>query len=208
MQFGEGGILVTNLDSGADFSKCRFLGLDFSSAIPNWLYDITEIRDLYGGMFVAGNHSSTEIQAVVLMSQMKRIKGIIGERRKAFSYLRKRFSENDAIYLPPKDTLETKGTHHLYLFRINPEKAGGNIQDLKKLLTKRGITQIPHFGPLYHFELLKKMGYNKTEIAGMCPNTEQVFNNEFTHFPLYKFSQEKLEYLADNVLEALDEMNG
>ena len=206
--FGEGGLLVTNLDCGDDFSKCRFLGLDFSRTIPNWLYDITAIRDLNGGWFVAGNHSSTEIQAVALISQMKRIKSIIGERRKAFLYLRKRFAENNSIYLPPKDTPETKGTHHLYLFRINPEKAGGNIQDLKKLLTKRGITQIPHFGPLYHFELLKTMGYNKTEIAGMCPNTEQVFNNEFTHFPLYKFPQEKLEYLADNVLDALDEMKG
>lgn len=206
--FGEGGLLVTNLDAGEDFSKCRFLGLDFSRTIPNWLYDITPIRNLRGNWFVAGNHSSTEIQAVVLMSQMKRIKTIIAERQKAFNYLRKRFSEDDAIYLPPEDTKETRGTHHLYLFRIHPEKAGGTIQDLKILLRKRGIIQIPHFGPLYHFDLLKKMGYNKNEIAVQCPNTEQVFNNEFTHFPIYKFPREKLAYLADGVLDAIKEMRG
>ena len=94
------------------------------------------------------------------------------------------------------------------MLRINPEKAGGNIQDLKQLLQKRGITQIPHFGPLYHFDLLKKCGYNKKEIAAQCPNTEQVFNNEFTHLPLYKFTNEKLNFLADNVLDALNEMRG
>lgn len=206
--FGEGGLLVTNLDAGADFPKCRFLGLDFTRTIPNWLYDVTPIRNLRGRWFPAGNHSSTEIQAVVLFSQLKRIKEVIGERRKAFQYLRKRFSEDNAIYLPPKDTKDTKSTHHLYLFRINPEKAGGTIQDLKKLLEKRGITQIPHFGPLYHFDVLRKMGYKKREIAEQCPNTEQVFNKEFTHLPLYKFSKKKLEYLADNVLEAIKEMRG
>ena len=206
--FGEGGLLVTNQNAGKDFYKCRFLGLDFTKTIPNWLYDVTPIQNLRRKWFVAGNHSSTEIQAVVLISQLKRIRTIISQRRKAFTYLRKRFSENNAIYLPPKDTKETKGTHHLYIFRINPEKAGGTIQDLKKLLHNRGITQIPHFGPLYHFDLLKKLGYNKKEIEEQCPNTEQVFKNEFTHLPLYKFPQEKLEYLADNVLEALDEMRG
>ncbi len=206
--FGEGGLLVSNLDVGADFSKCRFLGLDFTKTIPNWLYDITPIKNLKGKWFPAGNHSSTEIQAVLLLSQIKRLKNVIGERRKAFNYLRKRFSEEKAIYLPPEDTKSTKSTHHLYLLRINPEKAGGTIQDLKKLLTKRGITQIAHFGPLYHFEVCKKLGYRKKEIAEQCPNTERVFNNEFTHLPLYKFSKDKLKYLADNVLEAIKEMKG
>ncbi len=206
--FGEGGLLVSNLNAGKDFSRCRFLGLDFTRKIPHWLYDVSPIRDLRGNWFVAGNHSSTEIQAVALLSQIKRIKTIIGERRKAFNYLRKRFSEDKAIYLPPEDTKDTKGTHHLYLLRINPEKAGGTIQDLKKLLDNRGITQIPHFGPLYHFDVLHKMGYNKSEIAHQCPITERVFNNEFTHLPLYQLSRGKLEYLADNVMEALNEMRG
>jgi len=206
--FGEGGLLVSNLDAGADFSKCRFLGLDFTKTIPNWLYDVTAIKNLKGKWFAPGNHSSTEIQAVLLLSQIRRLKKVIGERRKAFSYLNKRFSQEKAIYLPPADTKNTKSTHHLYLLRINPEKAGGTIQDLKKLLAKRGITQIPHFGPLYHFEVCKKSGYRKKEIAEQCPNTEQVFNKEFTHLPLYKFPAEKLKYLADNVLEAIKEMKG
>ena len=206
--FGEGGLLVSNLDEGEDFSKCRFLGLDFTKAIPNWLYDITPVKALDGNFFVAGNHSSTEIQAVALLSQMHRVKEIIRERFNAFSYLRKRFSEESAIYLPNEDTEKTKGTHHLYLLRIDPEKAGGNIQDLKKLLENRGIVQIPHFAPLYHFDLLTKMGYDKKEIAEQCPNAEQVFNNEFTHLPLYKFPRNKLEYLADNVLGAIREMRG
>lgn len=206
--FGEGGLLVSNLDAGADFAKCRFLGLDFTTTIPNWLYDVTPVKNLRGNWFVGGNHSATEIQAVLLLSQLKRINRIIEARKKAFDYLNERFAEEDAIYLPMDDTPETKSTHHLYLLRINPERAGGNIQDLKGLLTKRGITQIPHFGPLYHFDVCRKMGYDKDAIAETCPHTEQIFNNEFTHLPLYPLSQDQLECLADQVLDAIREMKG
>jgi dTDP-4-amino-4,6-dideoxygalactose transaminase len=169
---------------------------------------VTPVKNLKGNWFAAGNHSSTEIQAVLLLSQLRRISHIIAARKTAFDYLNKRFSEEEAIYLPLNDTAETKSTHHLYLLRINPEKAGGNIQDLKKLLTNRGITQIPHFGPLYHFDICRKMGYRKEEIAESCPNTEQVFTHEYTHLPLYPLSQDQLEYLADQVLDAVRELKG
>ncbi len=68
---GEGGILVTNTKLGRQFGKSRFVGLDLSKKIPNWLYDVVAI-DGMRGPFAAGNHSATEIQAVALGSQLQR----------------------------------------------------------------------------------------------------------------------------------------
>jgi dTDP-4-amino-4,6-dideoxygalactose transaminase len=91
---------------------------------------------------------------------------------------------------------------------VDPVKAGGNVQDLKKKLDDRGVTNIPHFAPLYKFELVKSLGYDQEKITKSCPNAEEVFNNRFTHLPLYPLTKEQLEYLADAVLDAVKEMQG
>ena len=104
------------------------------------------------------------------------------------------------------DTDDIQATYHLYLFQIDPEKAGGDIQVLKKKLDDRGITNIPHFAPLYKFDVMKKLGYDTEKITETCPVAEEVFNRRFTHLPLYGLSQDQMEYMADSVLEAVAEM--
>ena len=47
---GEGGILCTSLPFGKQLPKARFLGLDFSRQIPNWLYDVTAVRARTAGL--------------------------------------------------------------------------------------------------------------------------------------------------------------
>ncbi len=203
--FGEGGIVCTNLPFGEHFGKCRFLGVDMSRKIKNWLYDVVPLDGKYG-TFAAGNSSSTEIQAIGLIQQMKRMDSIITERGKNAEYLVERLKENDAIIVPPMDTSVIKSTHHLFLLQIDPEKAGGDIQTLKQKLQERGITNIPHFAPLYKFDVVKRLGYPVEDIEASCPQTEAVFNRRFTHLPLYGFNSEQLRYLADGVLEAVSEM--
>lgn len=203
--FGEGGILVCTLPFGENLSMARFVGLDFSRKIENWLYDVSALPGKYG-WYATGNYSTTEIQAIGLIRQLTRIDQIIESRRKNAEYLTHRLSENDAIIPQLLDNDEIKSTHHLYLLQIDPQKANGNIQILKKKLEDRGITNIPHFGPLYKFDVLKKLGYDTKKIEATCPNTENVFNNRFTHLPLYGLSQEQMAYMADNILEAVAEM--
>ncbi len=78
--FGEGGILVTNVESFKDdMRRARFLGTDFSHAIKDWLYDVTCCQGKYGP-FVAGNASTTEIQGLGLCLQLGRIDEIIAAR--------------------------------------------------------------------------------------------------------------------------------
>ncbi|HHW48553.1 MAG TPA: DegT/DnrJ/EryC1/StrS family aminotransferase [Clostridiaceae bacterium] len=201
--FGEGGILCTSIDGFADeMKRARFLGLDFSEPIKNWLYNVSPIRGKYHP-FVPGNCSSTEIQALGLKLQIERNDKIIAERKRAAEYLNSRFAENDAIIPQDLGNEDYEPTFHLYLLQIDPEKAGGDIQTFKKLLAEKGVTNIPHFGPLYKFRIVEEMGYDPDEIAKTCPVCEEVFNRRFTHLPLYGLTDEQLEYMADSVLECV-----
>lgn len=204
--FGEGGILTTNIPNfGPELKRARFLGLDFTCPIKDWLYNITPIQGKEAP-FVPGNSSVTEIQALGLSLQIERNEEIIGVRRKAAAYLTERFKENDAIIPQDLGNEDIKPTFHLYLLQIDPAKAGGDIQVLKKKLEEKGVTQIAHFGPLYRFKIVQDMGYDSDEIAKTCPVCEELFYRRYTHLPLYGLSDEQLRYMADAVLEAVKEM--
>ncbi len=203
--FGEGGVLTSNLPFGEELKKARFLGLDLSKKIKNWLYDVVAL-DGKAGPFVAQNCSSTEIQALGLLRQLDRVEDIIRIRRKNAEYLSNRFAENDAIIPQLLDTEDIKATYHLYLLQIDPARAKGTVQDLKRKLEARGITNIPHFAPLYKFDVVRKMGYDTEAIERSCPNAEEVFNNRFTHLPLYGLDEAQVSYMADAVLESVAEI--
>lgn len=204
---GEGGLLLSNEDwAGPQFPGARFLGLDFSRKIKDWLYDISPLTDRFGQPQVAQNHSATEIQALGLVLQMQRLDEIIALRRKAAEYMNSVLSQEEGILVEKADTPDTYGTHHLYLLRIDPEKVGGNIQTLSQKLAAKGLTNITHFGPMYRFKIMKDLGYDEEAIAATCPNTEKMFYSAYTHLPLYPLTQEQLEYQAKAVVEAVQEM--
>ena len=202
---GEGGLLVTDLPCGRNFGKARFLALDLGRKIRNWLYDVVALKGR-GGPFAAGNHSATEIQALGLSLQMKRLEAVIAKRRRAAVYLTRRLAGVDGLVTPPADTARTRGTHHLYLLRVDPARAGGDVQVLKRRLTEKGVVNIPHFAPLYKFSVMKQLGYDTAAIQRTCPNAEEVFNRQFTHLPLYGLTPADLKYMADAVIEAVNEM--
>lgn len=204
--FGEGGVLTTNIQAlRKDLKRARFLGLDFSQKIKDWLYDITAIPGKERP-FVAGNCSTTEIQALGLSLQIDRFDQIVAQRREAAEYMTRRLSVNPAILPQDLGNDDIQPTFHLYLLQIDPEKAGGDIQQLKKKLEEKGVTNIPHFGPLYRFDILRTLGYDRDAIAATCPVCEEVFYRRFTHLPIYGLSREQLDYMADAILASVEEM--
>lgn len=202
---GEGGILVSNTPFAKDLRRARFLGLDLSRQIPNWLYDVPAFEGKRGPFFT-GNYSTTEVQALCLLLQMKRLKGIIAKRKRAARYLDSRLRKEPGIMTPPGDDEHVRSAYHLYLLQIDPDKVGGDIKTLKKKLDARGIVQIPHFAPLYKFSVMRQLGYDTAAIEATCPVAEEAFQHRFTHLPLYDFNKEQLKYLADAVLDAVGEM--
>jgi dTDP-4-amino-4,6-dideoxygalactose transaminase len=204
--FGEGGIVLTNVPGFApEMKRARFLGLDFTCPIKDWLYNITAIPGKEKP-FVASNYSTTEIQALGLKVQVDRNEEIIATRRRAAQYLTDRLAGNPAIIVQDMGNEDIVSTFHMYQIQIDPKLAGGNIQDLKAKLTEKGVTNIPHFGPLYRFKVIADMGYDVEEIAKSCPVCEDVFYNRFTHLPIYGLTKEQLDFMADAILESVKEM--
>ena len=203
--FGEGGIVCTNLPVGKYFDQTRFLGLDLPNRINNWLYDGIAVPGKRGP-FPCNNHSSTEIQAVVLREQMKRMKKIISKRREAAIYLNSRLRKEPGVITPPLGSKGISPTYHLYLLQVDHELVGADVQVLRKKLSDRGVTNIPHFGPLYKFSVMRQLGYDTRAIQASCPVMEKVFNHRFTHLPLYDLKKSQLKYMADAVIESAREM--
>ena len=205
--FGEGGVLLTNRpECGSQLQLARFLGLDTSRQIKSWLYDISPLKTLGGGLNVAGNHSASEIMALGMLLQMKRLDAIIARRRAAAEYMNGVLAQEPGILVEKADTADTYGTHHLYLLRIDPEIVGGDIQELSRRLKDKGLTNITHFGPMYRFNIMKQLGYEEDRIAATCPVTEKMFYHSYTHLPLYPLTEEQLKFQAQAVVEAVREM--
>jgi len=198
---GEGGMLVTNLPYGAGLAKARFIGFDGSRRIKNWLYDVVALKGK-GGYFPGRMCPATEIQALGLRVQLRRLKQIIAARRAAARYLTSRFRKVEGLIPQQLDSREVKSTYHLYLLQVDPSKLGGDIQDLKQGLTARGVVQIPHFAPLYKFRALRELGYDTRAMQRSCPVAEEAFTRRFTHLPVYGLTPGQLEYLANAVIES------
>ena len=205
---GEGGLFVSNVpEYRAEARRARFLGVDFSSKIKNWLYNISLINGKGNVKYQASNNASvTEIQAVGLMQQIKRYSKILAERKREATYMTKRLSKIAGIKPQLLGDKDHKPTFHLYQLQIDPKVVGGDVQTLKAKLEAKGVTNIPHFGPIYRFAASIGKGFNEKKIAATCPNTEYVFDKCYTHLPIYGLTDEQLKYMADAIIESVEEM--
>lgn len=199
---GEGGILVSNDELGEQFDMARFCGFDLKTQPPqHWMYNISPIRSR-NGQFVAGNYSTTEIQAVALLRQMRENDAIIAERRRVARKLHDAFQNIDGLIPGPMGDEDFGGTFHLFLLQVDPKVIRGGMQAFKGILGEKGITQIAHFCPMYHFRLFKELGYDAASVAASCPNAEQVFFQQYTHLPIYGLPEEAVEYMMETVVES------
>ncbi|HCA48373.1 MAG TPA: hypothetical protein DEP45_13770, partial [Armatimonadetes bacterium] len=138
----------------------------------------------------------------------ERLEGIIRVRRERAEYLNERFKDVPGLIPAPLNTEEIESTFHLYLLQVDPEVLGADIRPFRALLTEKGVTNIPHFAPLYHFTIYKQLGYDTDAIAQSCPNAENAFWHTFTHLPLYPLRDDQVETMADLVIETANEIRG
>ena len=205
---GEGGIFVSNVKAyRAEARRARFLGVDFTSKIHNWLYNISLIRGKGNVRYQASNNASvTEIQALGLLQQLKRYGKILAERRREATYMTKRLSGIAGVKPQLLGDRDHVPTFHLYQLQIDPKVVGGDVQTLKAKLERKGVTNIPHFGPIYRFAATIGKGFDEKKIAKACPVTEYVFDKCYTHLPIYGLTKEQLKYMADAIVESVAEM--
>ena len=205
---GEGGVFVSNVpEYRGEARRARFLGVDFTSKIKNWLYNISLIKGKGDVAYQASNNASvTEIQAIGLMQQIKRYDAIIAERRREATYMTERLKDVPGILPQLLGDADHKPTFHLYQLQIDPAVAGGDVQMLKAKLEEKGVTNIPHFGPIYRFAASIGKGFDEAAIAATCPVTEDVFDRRYTHLPIYGLTEDQLKYMADAIIESVAEM--
>jgi dTDP-4-amino-4,6-dideoxygalactose transaminase len=204
--FGEGGVLVSSLPIAAELKRARFLGMNMQKKIPDWFYDVEALPGKYGP-FVAGNSSSTEIQALGLLGQLARYDAILAQRRENARYVSARLSQCRGVFTPPVGGDGTESTAHLYCLRVDPKIVHGGMVALRQKLDSRGVTSIPHFAPLYKFEILRQLGYDTAKMAASCPVTEALFPHRFTHLPIYGLSPQQLDYMTDSIIESVGELS-
>lgn len=204
---GEGGVFVSNVKAyRAEARRARFLGVDFSHRIENWLYDVSPIRAKKGKYQASNNASVTEIQALGLLRQLKRYPKILAERRREATYMTKRLSGVPGVIPQALGDKDCVPTFHLYQLQIDPKVVGGDVQTLKRKLEEKGVTNIPHFGPIYRFATSIAKGNDVAKIAKTCPVTEYVFDKCYTHLPIYGLTREQLDYMADAIRTSVAEM--
>ena len=204
--FGEGGVLVSSLPLAEELKRARFLGLNMQKKIPNWFYDVEALPGK-DGPFVASNSSSTEIQALGLLRQLARYDAILAQRRENARLLSARLSQCHGVLTPPLGGDGTEPTAHLYCLQVDPKIVRGGMVALREKLDRRGVTSIPHFAPLYKFEIMRQLGYDTAKLAASCPVTEELFPHRFTHLPIYGLSPQQLDYMADSIIESVGELS-
>lgn len=203
--FGEGGIVVSSLPFRDELKKARFLGLNMGRQIPDWLYDVDALEGKEG-YFSAGNASCTEIQAIGLSLQLRRMEAIIAKRRENVLYVNKKLAGCDALEIQPVGSGGTEPSYHLYLLQVKPEVAGADVRVLRAKLAEKGVTTIPHFAPLYDFSIMRQLGYDRGKLAKSCPVAEDSFTHRFTHLPIYGLSEGQLDYMCAAILKSVEEM--
>jgi dTDP-4-amino-4,6-dideoxygalactose transaminase len=78
---------------------------------------------------------------------------------------------------------------------------------LRGKLDQRGVTSIPHFAPLYKFEIMRQLGYDTAKLAASCPVTEELFPHRFTHLPIYGLSPQQMDFMASSIIESVGELS-
>lgn len=199
---GEGGILVSNDPLGKQFAMARFCGFDLETTPPrNWLYNISAIASKVGH-FAPSNYSVTEIQAVAMRRMIAQNDSVSASRRAVAQQLHDAFKQVEGLIPGKMGDADHDPTFHLFLLRVDPQVIQGGIQAFKQVLGEKGVTQIAHFCPLYHYKIFETFGYDCAAAMAGCPNAERVFFEEYTHLPLYGLPEGAVAYMIEAVTGA------
>lgn len=170
---GEGGMVVT--DSELIATRVRHLSSHCQTKSPaekalDWAYDVDEL---------GFNFRMSEIQAAIGLYQLKKIEGLIRERRKLAMKYAKSLSKIRGI----KVSSEPPEKRHVYhLFVIQVLKDLGISRDLLwRVLKENGIVTGVHYPPLHYLTYYKRTTNYK---QGDFPVAESLFT-KILSIPMY-----------------------
>ena len=173
---GEGGMVLTNNEE-----LYRKLILYRSHGITRDNTLMTRESDgpwYYQQVDLGYNYRMTEMQAALGFSQMDRVDEFVARRR----YLVSRYNDllADLPIKTPYVAGNTKPSWHLYIARVDFEKAGLTKKELFAKMKEKGIVLNLHYIPVHTQPYYESLGFKK----GDFPVSELYYNEAFT-LPLY-----------------------
>ena len=156
---GEGGIVLT------DNSKIADIARSYSNC------GRSKGKAFYEHYLLGSNLRLTELQAVILLGQLTRLKSQTLKRQKNAALLDKGLKGIPGIALLKNDPRVTRRGYHMYIFRFISENWGGvSRETFLKALNAEGIpASVGYPVPLYKNPLFQKSGTGPKYCPLSCP---------------------------------------
>lgn len=195
---GEGGAILTN-----DDDLYRKLVLAHSHGItkdPELMEEAPHEGPWYYEQVSLGyNYRLTDIQASLLLSQLKKLPMFRDRRKEIVARYEEAFSEIPEIILQ-KEIPESDTCRHLYIIRLNPDRLRCTRREFFDAMSAENIQCQIHYIPVYWFPYYKRLGYE----PGLCPVAEEVYKGIVT-IPLYpKMTDEDVEDVIHAVKKVVE----
>lgn len=185
----EGGAFTTNNHDVAKFvKKLRSHGItnELAQRVRTGLktYDV----DTLGWKYNMDN-----LQAAILLHQIKKISKQWGRREKIAQKYRKAFSKYGIEM--PREYTNSKHGRHIFPIWTSPKKRNTTLD----YLNSKGVGAVINYPAIHLFTFYRNMGFKE----GMFPNTEEIASREIS-LPLYsKLNDNEIEYVIKIVSRAV-----
>lgn len=197
---GEGGIVITDDD-----------------ALYAMMHSLRNVGRIEGGQWYdhynpGCNYRITQMQAVLLSQQLKRLDAQTQKRNNNGLYLNQLLSKIEGVTPLSRDAAITMHCYHIYIFKYDPSKFGGLARnDFETMLAAEGVPSFkgyPH--PLYKQPLFQNKNFmcyaipehvDYTQVH--CPNAEQACASDAVWILQHAMLGEKedMEAFADAIMK-------
>lgn len=175
---GEGGAVLTNSDEL--YQKIQLVHTHGITHDPVLMEEPVHEGPWYYEQIMLGyNYRITDIQAALIVSQMKKLDQFKARRKKIVKMYDEAFAQIPEIIVQ-KEIAESDTCRHLYIIRLDLEKLSCTRREFFDAMSAENVQCQIHYVPVYWFPYYQKLGYKK----GLCPVAEEVYKGIMS-IPLY-----------------------
>ena len=175
---GEGGAVLTNSDGL--YQKIQLVHTHGITHDPVLMEEPVHEGPWYYEQIMLGyNYRITDIQAALIVSQMKKLDQFKARRKQIVKMYNETFAQIPEIIVQ-KEIAESDTCRHLYIIRLDLEKLSCSRREFFDAMSAENVQCQIHYVPVYWFPYYQKLGYKK----GLCPVAEEVYKGIMS-IPLY-----------------------
>ena len=175
---GEGGAVLTNSDEL--YQKIQLVHTHGITHDPVLMEEPVHEGPWYYEQIMLGyNYRITDIQAALIVSQMKKLDQFKARRKQIVKMYDEAFAQIPEIIVQ-KEIAESDTCRHLYIIRLDLEKLSCTRREFFDAMSAENVQCQIHYVPVYWFPYYQKLGYKK----GLCPVAEEVYKGIMS-IPLY-----------------------